>query len=174
MMDVSGRVLAITQALGDPLRLAVLQHLMGGPASVSELMTVVGAEQSRLSNHLAVLRERGLVRASRHGRQVLYELHDRAVARLIESLAQIGGPPPPARAAGGERSESPWVAGPWAAEARIASGRAGGPPTFGKPPLVRVGKQLPGSLDVERLLLQGLPVPFGSRRTEEVATIDVD
>src|SRR5438876_6878631 len=93
MMDVSGRVLAITQALGDPLRLAVLQHLMGGPASVSELMTVVGAEQSRLSNHLAVLRERGLVRASRHGRQVLYELHDRAVARLIESLAQIGGPP---------------------------------------------------------------------------------
>jgi len=92
-MDVSGRVLAITQALGDPLRLAVLQHLMGGPASVSELMTVVGAEQSRLSNHLAVLREGGLVRASRHGRQVLYELHDRAVARLIESLAQIGGPP---------------------------------------------------------------------------------
>jgi len=85
-MDVSGRVLAITQALGDPLRLAVLQHLMGGPASVSELMTVVGAEQSRLSNHLAVLRERGLVRASRHGRQVLYELHDRAVA-------QIGSPP---------------------------------------------------------------------------------
>jgi DNA-binding transcriptional ArsR family regulator len=92
-MDLSGRVLAITQALGDPLRLAVLHHLMGGAASVSELMAVVGAEQSRLSNHLAVLRERGLVRASRHGRQVLYELHDRAVARLIESLAQIGGPP---------------------------------------------------------------------------------
>ena len=52
--------------------------------------------------------------------------------------------------------------------------RAAGPPTFPKPPLVRVGKQLAGSLDVERLLLQGLPVPLASRRAEEVATIDVD
>jgi len=92
-MDVSPRLLAITQALGDPLRLAVLHHLMAGPASVSELMTVVGAEQSRLSNHLALLRERGLVRATRHGRQVIYELHDAAVGRLVESLGQIGGPP---------------------------------------------------------------------------------
>ena len=47
-MDVSPRLLAVTQALADPLRLAVLHHLMGGPAAVSELMTVVGAEQSRL------------------------------------------------------------------------------------------------------------------------------
>src|SRR5947199_3275518 len=93
MMDVSGRVLAITQALGDPLRLAVLHHLMGGPASVSELMTVVGAEQSRLSNHLAVLRECGLVRATRQGRHVIYELHDAAVGRLVESLSQIGAAP---------------------------------------------------------------------------------
>jgi DNA-binding transcriptional ArsR family regulator len=92
-MDVSPRLLAITQALADPLRLAVLHHLMGGPASVSELMTVVDAEQSRLSNHLALLRERDLVRATRQGRQVIYELHDPAVARLVESLGQIGGAP---------------------------------------------------------------------------------
>jgi len=66
---------------------------MAGPASVSELMTVVGAEQSRLSNHLAMLRERALVRTTRHGRQVIYELHDAAVARLVESLGQIGAAP---------------------------------------------------------------------------------
>ena len=53
LMDVGARVLAITRAIADPLRLAVLQHLMGGPASVSELMAAVGVEQSRLSNHLA-------------------------------------------------------------------------------------------------------------------------
>src|SRR5438105_15933423 len=93
VMDTSSRMLAITQALADPLRLAVLHHLMGGPASVSELMTVVGAEQSRLSNHLALLRERDLVRTTRHGRHVIYELHDPAVARLVESLGQLGGPP---------------------------------------------------------------------------------
>src|SRR5690242_1997682 len=66
---------------------------MGDPSSVSELMTLVGAEQSRLSNHLAVLRARGLVRSTRQGRHVLYELHDGAVARLVESLSQIGAAP---------------------------------------------------------------------------------
>src|SRR5437764_10251065 len=83
LMDINPRVLAITQALADPLRLAVLQHLLGGPASVSELMTAAGVEQSRLSNHLAMLRERDLVRTTRQGRHVIYELHDPAVARLV-------------------------------------------------------------------------------------------
>jgi len=93
MMYSNPRLLAVAQALADPLRLTVLHHLMGGPASVSELMTVVAVEQSRLSNHLAVLRERGLVRATRQGRQVIYELHDAAVGRLVESLSQIGAAP---------------------------------------------------------------------------------
>ncbi len=92
-MNVNPRLLALTQALADPLRLAVLHHLMAGPATVSELMTVVGAEQPRLSNHLAVLRERNLVRTTRQGRQVIYELHDAAVGSLVESLRQIGGAP---------------------------------------------------------------------------------
>src|SRR2546426_9895332 len=90
-MDVSPRLLEITRAIADPLRLAVLHHLMGGPTSVSELMAVIGVEQSRLSNHLAVLRERNLVRSTRQGRQVIYELRDAAVGRLVESLGQIGG-----------------------------------------------------------------------------------
>jgi len=60
---------------------------------VSELMAAVGAEQSRLSNHLALLRDRDLVRTTRQGRHVIYELHDASVARLVESLGQIGGAP---------------------------------------------------------------------------------
>ena len=93
MMDTSPRLVAVAQALADPLRLAVLHHLMGGPSSVSELMTLVDARQSRLSNHLAILRARGLVRTTRQGRHVLYELQDAAVARLVESLSQIGAAP---------------------------------------------------------------------------------
>ena len=57
---------------------------------MSELMTATSAEQSRLSNHLAVLRNRNLVRTTRQGRQVVYELRDSAVGRLVESLGQIG------------------------------------------------------------------------------------
>src|SRR5881397_294258 len=87
-MDANPRLLALTRALADPLRLAVLHRLMTGPATVSELMAVVGAEQSRLSNHLALLRERRLVRTTRQGRHVIYELHDAAVGTLVEALGQ--------------------------------------------------------------------------------------
>src|SRR5207245_1215556 len=93
-MDANPRLLALTRALADPLRLAVLHRLMTGPATVSELMAVVGAEQSRLSNHLALLRERRLVRTTRQGRHVIYELHDAAVGTLVEALGQIGGASP--------------------------------------------------------------------------------
>src|SRR5437899_486889 len=93
-MDANPRLLALTRALADPLRLAVLHRLMTGPATVSELMAVVGAEQSRLSNHLALLRERRLVRTTRQGRHVIYELHDAAVGTLVEALGQIGGAAP--------------------------------------------------------------------------------
>jgi DNA-binding transcriptional ArsR family regulator len=89
------RLLILAQALADPLRLSVLQHLMGGPATVSELMVVAEAAQSKVSNHLALLRRSGLVRPTRQGRQVVYELRDPSVAQLLESMNQLAGARPP-------------------------------------------------------------------------------
>lgn len=95
-MDASQHLLALTQALADPLRLMILQELMGGPATVSELTALTDASQPNVSNHLALLRERELVRATRQGRQVVYELRDPAVAQLVEALAAVAGPTTPA------------------------------------------------------------------------------
>ena len=85
----SRNLVGIAQALADPLRLAVLQRLMGGPAAVSELVLLTGEAQSKVSNHLAVLRDRGLVSATRLGRQRVYEIPDPSVAQLVESLSVI-------------------------------------------------------------------------------------
>lgn len=74
--DENEQTLALAQALADSLRLTILQHLMSGPASVSELLSLTGEAQSKVSNHLALLRERGLVQARREGRQVVYQLAD--------------------------------------------------------------------------------------------------
>lgn len=90
-MEPNETLVELAQALADPLRLLLLQHLMEGPATVSELMAVTGEAQSKLSNHLALLRERGLVRATRQGRQMVYELRDASVGQLVESLAQVAG-----------------------------------------------------------------------------------
>ncbi len=81
----------IAQALADPTRFAIVERLTNGPAAVSELVALAGEAQSKVSNHLAVLRERGLVSVTRLGRQRLYEIADPSVAQLVESLLVIAG-----------------------------------------------------------------------------------
>lgn len=93
-MDENEQIFELAQALADPLRLVVLQHLMEGPATVSELMSVTGEAQSKVSNHLALLRERELVRATRQGRQMVYTLRDASVGQLVESLTLVAGKVP--------------------------------------------------------------------------------
>jgi DNA-binding transcriptional ArsR family regulator len=93
-LEYDPRLGEVARALADPLRLAVLQHLMNGPATVSGIVSVTGETQSNVSNHLALMRERGLVRASRQGRQRIYELRDGSVAQLVESLTAVAGAEP--------------------------------------------------------------------------------
>ena len=95
-MRATEPLLPLAQALGDPVRLVLLHHLMGGPATVSELVSVTNATQPNVSNHLAVLRRSRLVRSVRQGRQQVYELRDARVAQLIESLAVLAGAAPEA------------------------------------------------------------------------------
>lgn len=84
-------IASLAQALADPLRIAVLLRLMGGPASVAEIVSMTGESQSKVSNHLALMRERGLVRSERQGRQSTYEIADPDIAELVESLLVAGG-----------------------------------------------------------------------------------
>lgn len=62
------------KVLSDPTRLAVLEALMAGPKNVGELMEQLDVEQSLLSHHLAVLRDNGLVEATREGKTMIYQL----------------------------------------------------------------------------------------------------
>lgn len=75
-------------ALSDDTRLALLDMLRGGERCVCELQAALGAAQSRLSFHLRVLKDAGLVEDRREGRwayyrivpDALHEVHDLAVA----------------------------------------------------------------------------------------------
>ena len=90
-MGENEQLFTLAQALADPLRLVILQQLMEGPATVSELQSLTGEAQSKVSNHLALLRERNLVRATREGRQMIYTLRDASVGQLVESLTVVAG-----------------------------------------------------------------------------------
>jgi DNA-binding transcriptional ArsR family regulator len=95
VMNGLNRPLELARALADPLRLALLDRLMQGPASVAELISLAQASQPNVSNHLRILRERKLVRSRRAGRQVTYELASPDVAELLEVLLSSGRPPKP-------------------------------------------------------------------------------
>lgn len=93
-MSSSQRAAQLAQALADPLRLTLLRHLMSGEATVAELVSVAAASQSKVSNHLALLRAQNLVTNQRQGRQVVYRIADPTVARLIESLIVLADESP--------------------------------------------------------------------------------
>ncbi len=62
------------KALADATRLRVVESLMVGPSRVGELAEQLDVEQSLLSHHLRVLREMGLIEATRDGKSVIYSL----------------------------------------------------------------------------------------------------
>jgi ArsR family transcriptional regulator, virulence genes transcriptional regulator len=85
------RYAAIGRALADAKRLCVLETLAAGERSVSELSRDVGCQVPNMSQHLAVLRNAGLVQARREGSTIYYRLADPRVLeayRLIQNLAR--------------------------------------------------------------------------------------
>ena len=82
-------------ALSDPTRLRVLDLLRGGERCVCELTEAAGAAQSRLSFHLGVLKDAGLVLDRRDGRWVYYRLNQDQVERLAAALTDCCAPGKP-------------------------------------------------------------------------------
>jgi DNA-binding transcriptional ArsR family regulator len=62
----------------------MLEALLEEKRSVSELVALTGAPQSRVSNHLACLKWCGLVASQRSGRQVIYQIIDPRVAEILK------------------------------------------------------------------------------------------
>jgi ArsR family transcriptional regulator len=79
----------LCKALADPKRLLIINALRDGPKSVGELTTELELSQSNVSQHLAVLRERGVVTASREGNNVFYELRDCKVVDALDLLREV-------------------------------------------------------------------------------------
>ncbi len=92
--DVEGPLAAAT-IVADRTRAGIIALLAEGPHCVCEMAAALGARENNVSNHLARLRDAGLVRASRHGgdsRRVYYERDDVACADVLAQLGTLLGP----------------------------------------------------------------------------------
>ena len=85
---------AVTAAalLADRTRAAILRMLADGPHCVCEMAAALGERDNNVSNHLARLRDAGLVHAIRHeanARFLYYERDDAAIARALTAIAEV-------------------------------------------------------------------------------------
>lgn len=84
-VDVA-RIARWFHALSDETRVRVVELLCGGELCVCDLQSALDAAQSRLSFHLKVLREAGLVADRKDGRWVHYSLRPEALEQMAEYL----------------------------------------------------------------------------------------
>ena len=86
---------AIGALIGDPSRARMLDALMGGRAlAAGELATVAGVGASTASEHLARLRDGGLVEAVAQGRHRYYRIAGPDVGAALEALSHVAPPRP--------------------------------------------------------------------------------
>ena len=83
------RAAGLLKAMSNPARLMVLCQLAEGEKSVGELEGVVKISQSALSQHLALLRERGLVASRRAGQSIFYSLAGAEAPALLAALYEV-------------------------------------------------------------------------------------
>jgi ArsR family transcriptional regulator len=72
------------KALGNPVRIRILEQLRTGEKTVSELQTLIAIEPSSASQQLAVLRARQLVAGRKEGSNVYYRVVDPQVFELLD------------------------------------------------------------------------------------------
>ncbi|WP_437925672.1 metalloregulator ArsR/SmtB family transcription factor [Sorangium sp. So ce291] len=77
----------VFQALADPSRRAIFESLTRGEAAVKALTARFDISQPAVSQHLAALKDAGLVSARREGRLVYYRVEPRGMKPLIDWIA---------------------------------------------------------------------------------------
>jgi DNA-binding transcriptional ArsR family regulator len=85
----AGDVAARAKALGDPTRLIILRMIRHFGMTNTEMANALGLARPTVSVHAKVLREAGLIRSQREGREVRHEIVADEVARLFEDLRNM-------------------------------------------------------------------------------------
>lgn len=80
---------SICQTLANPKRLEVIDRLRDGEQSVTELADAMKISQANLSQHLAVMRQKGIVDTRREGLNVYYRLSNPKIIKACDLMRQV-------------------------------------------------------------------------------------
>jgi ArsR family transcriptional regulator len=79
----------LLKVMANPSRLMILCQLAEGEKAVSEMESVIGLSQSGLSQHLAVLRRKGIVATRREAQSIYYSLVSREAEEIMAALYRV-------------------------------------------------------------------------------------
>ncbi|MCL4430618.1 MAG: metalloregulator ArsR/SmtB family transcription factor [Chloroflexi bacterium] len=79
----------ISKTLAHPLRLAILHNLKGGEKTVNELIQTLGASQSNISQHLAILRQRQIVKTRKDGSNIYYRVASPKISQACDMVREV-------------------------------------------------------------------------------------
>jgi len=77
------------KAMSHPLRLKILCTLGEDEVSVHDIVAKVGSSQSNISQHLAILRDKGILDARKDANRVFYRVSDSRTLQLIDMMRQV-------------------------------------------------------------------------------------
>jgi DNA-binding transcriptional ArsR family regulator len=77
------------KAIAHPLRLKVLCVLSEGELSVQDIVDSVGTSQSNISQHLAILRDKGVLATRKDANRVFYRISDPRTVKLVGMMRDV-------------------------------------------------------------------------------------
>ena len=84
--DLAALIARRFRAIGEPMRIRLLDRLRDGEATVGELSEATSASQQNISKHLAVLADAGILGRRKEGNRVYYRIVDEGVFALCEQV----------------------------------------------------------------------------------------
>lgn len=79
----------VCKGLGDPKRLMLIDALRDGERSVTELTEALEIPQANVSQHLAILRDKGLVRTRKEAQKVYYTLTSQKIVQAMDLMRDV-------------------------------------------------------------------------------------
>jgi DNA-binding transcriptional ArsR family regulator len=77
------------KAMAHPLRLKILCLVGQNELMVQDIVEAVGTSQSNISQHLAVMRERGLIASRKEANKVFYRIDDARILKMIAMMREV-------------------------------------------------------------------------------------
>ena len=86
-MEVLDRAAECLKTIAHPVRLRIIQLLLQGERPVGELAEACGIASHMMSEHLRILKDRGLLHKERQGRKIFYRIAEPCLADIMKCVA---------------------------------------------------------------------------------------